>query len=107
VSAADQAERWCVLHLRTGDVPAVVAAVAQLLGPASDRDVFHPPGFRVQVDRNPDRTRGEHHLDWPTQIDIEADPDADLATFTTRLADHLRANGHDVTPELPPSRRDG
>jgi hypothetical protein len=93
---------WYVLHVRTDDVPAVVAAVAQLLGPGSDRDVFEPPGFRVQVDRNPDRTRGEHHLDWPTQIDIEADPTvptADLTAFTARLLTHLRITGHPTTPE--------
>jgi hypothetical protein len=106
--------RWCVLHLDTDDQDAVVAHAGGLLGPGTELDVFRSPGFSVQVERNPDRTRGPHFLDWPTIVDIGADddtPDADVVAFVTALIRHFHEAGLRVGAEcdfpdkLPPPER--
>ncbi|HEV7653668.1 MAG TPA: hypothetical protein VGP36_02885 [Mycobacteriales bacterium] len=94
-------DRWCVLYVDTDDHAAVVEATARLLGPGSSLDVFRAPGFTVQVDRNPDRTRGPHFLDWPTTVGIDASPDADLTAFVATLTSHYRAAGCRVAAESP------
>jgi hypothetical protein len=69
------------------------------------------PGFTVDVRPNPDRTRGPHHLDWPSTVDIDADgdvPDEAVVSFVTTLIGHLRDAGLrvaadcDFTTDLPP-----
>ena len=107
--------RWCVLFVDTDDQAAVVAHAGRLLGAATRLDVFRPPGFTVEVDRNPDPTRGAHFLDWPTTVAVDADDDVsdrDMVHFVTALIEHLRAAGYrvgaecDFTAELsPPDRR--
>ena len=68
--AMTAAYRWCVLYVDNPDPATLVPVVADLLGPADYLDVFRVPGFTVDVRRNPDRTRGPHHLDWPSTVDI-------------------------------------
>lgn len=90
------AYRWCVLYVDTPDPATLVPVVADLLGPADHLDVFRVPGFTVDVRRNPDRTRGPHHLDWPSTVDIDATgdvPDDTVVAFVTTLIDHLHAGG--------------
>ena len=90
------AYRWCVLYVDTPDPATLVPVVADLLGPADHLDVFRVPGFTVDVRRNPDRTRGPHHLDWPSTVDIDATgdvPDDSVVSFVTELIDHLHAAG--------------
>lgn len=103
--------RWCVLHADTGDPSAVVAILSTLLGPADALDVFRVPGCTVDVRRNPDRTGGDHYLDWPTMIEIDADDgvaDDTVVGFVTGIIDHLHRAGLRVAPEceftpaLPP-----
>lgn len=103
--------RWCVLYADTADPPAVVSMLATLLGPADALDVFRVPGCTVEVRRNPDRTGGDHHLDWPTMIEIDADAgvaDRTVVTVVTGLIDHLHHAGLRVAAEcdfptaLPP-----
>jgi hypothetical protein len=105
------AYRWCVLYVDTPDWSAIVPVLADLLGPADHLDVFRVPGFTVDVRRNPDRTRGPHHLDWPSTVDIDAAgdvPDATVVTFVTTLIDRLHAADLrvaadcDFAPSLPP-----
>ena len=82
------AYRWCVLYVDTPDPATLVPVVADLLGPADHLDVFRVPGFTVDVRRNPDRTRGPHHLDWPSTVDIDATgdvPDEKIPGFHERL----------------------
>jgi hypothetical protein len=105
------AGRWCVVHVDTADRAAVVAVLAGLLGPAGARDVFRVPGFTVDVRPNPDRTGGDHYLDWPTTIEIDADDpgsDRPMIAFVTGVIDRLHTAGLRVGTEsgfpadLPP-----
>jgi hypothetical protein len=109
------AYRWCVLYVDTPDPATVVPVLADLLGPADHLDVFRVRGFTVDVRRNPDHTRGPHHLDWPSTVDIDAAgdvPDATVVAFVTTLIDHLHAAGLRVAADcdfphslLPPDHR--
>jgi hypothetical protein len=103
--------RWCTLYADTADPPAVLAVLIPLLGPADALDVLRIPGFTVEVRRNPDRTGGAHHLDWPTVVEIDAGPDvADgrMIAFVTEVIDRLHGAGLRVSaecefaPDLPP-----
>ena len=103
--------RWCTLHADTPDVAAVATMLAALLGPADALGMVRIPGFTVDVRRNPDRTGGDHPLDWPTVIEIDADdgvPDPAVVTLVTSIIDRLHAAGLRVAPEcefptaLPP-----
>ena len=103
--------RWCTLYVDVQDPSVVTAELARLLGPASDLDVFTPPGFTVEVRRNPDHTAGPHFLDWPTVVEIDAltrVPDAEVVAFVTRVIDHLHLAAQRVAAEsdfvehLPP-----
>lgn len=103
--------RWCVLYADTADPAAVVAMLATLLGPADALDVFRVPGGTVEVRRNPDRTGGDHYLDWPTMIEIDVDAgvaDRTVVTFVTALITHLHAGHLRIAPDcdfataLPP-----
>lgn len=103
--------RWCTLYVDTPDPAVITAEVARLLGPGSELDVFSPPGFTVEVRRNPDHTGGPDVLDWPTVIEIDAlaqVPDTEVVAFVTRLIDHLHAAAQRVAAEsdfidhLPP-----
>ena len=101
------AHRWCTLYVDTPDPATVARVVARILGPGDHLDVFRVPGFTVEVRRNPDRTRGPHHLDWPSTVDIDAGPDVPdetVASFVTALVEHLRTAGLRTTPDptLPP-----
>ena len=96
------AYRWCVLYVDTPDPAALVPVVADLLGPGDHLDVFHVPGFTVEVRHNPDRARGPHHLDWPSTVDIDASgdvPDDTVVSFVTGLIDHLRTAGFRVAAD--------
>ncbi len=104
--------RWCTLYADTPDPPAVVAVLARFLGPADPLDVFRIPGFTIDVRRNPDRTGGDHYLDWPTMIEMDADgevADQTVISFVTGVIDRLHDAGLRVTPEceftsdLPPA----
>jgi hypothetical protein len=103
--------RWCTLYADTPDQPAVVAMLTALLGPADALGIVRIPGFTVDVRRNPDRTGGDHHLDWPTAIEIDAYdgvPDRTVVTLVTSVIDRLHAAGLRVAPDcefptaLPP-----
>jgi hypothetical protein len=103
--------RWCTLYADTPDQATVVALLTTLLGPADALGVVRLPGFTVDVRRNPDRTGGDHHLDWPTAIEIDADdgvPDPTVVTLVTSIIDRLHAAALRVapdcqfTPDLPP-----
>jgi hypothetical protein len=105
------AHRWCTLYVDTPDPATVARVVARILGPGDHLDVFRVPGFTVEVRRNPDRTRGPHHLDWPSTVDIDATgdfADAAIVSFVTGLIDHVHAAGLrvaadcDFTTALPP-----
>jgi hypothetical protein len=104
--------RWCVLYADTGDPSAVVAVLVPFLGPADALDVFRIPGYTVDVRRNPDRTGGDHYLDWPTMLEIDAAddvPDRSMITFVTGVIHRLHDAGLRVapecefTPDLPPA----
>ena len=107
--------RWCTLYADTPDQPAVVALLTSLLGPADALGVVRVPGFTVDVRRNPDRTGGDHYLDWPTAIEIDAYdgvPDRRVVTVVTTIVDHLHRAALRVAPECafasdlpPPDRR--
>jgi hypothetical protein len=103
--------RWCVVYADTPDPAAVVAVLSPFLGPAGALDVFRIPGFTIDVRRNPDHTGGDHYLDWPTVIEIDADddvPDQSMITFVTGIIDRLHDAGlHAATEsefpaDLPP-----
>ena len=109
--AMTPAFRWCTLHVDVADPGTVVTELADLLGAPDDLDVFHPPGFTAEVRANPDRTRGPHHLDWPTVVEVDATgpvPDPEVVAFVTRVIDHLHTAGLRVAAEcdhpdqLPP-----
>jgi hypothetical protein len=94
--------RWCVLHADTDDPSAVVAVLVPFLGPADALDVFRIPGFTADVRRNPDRTGGDHYLDWPTMLEIDAAddvPDQTMITFVTGLIRRLQDASLRVAPE--------
>jgi hypothetical protein len=103
--------RWCVVHADTPDPSVVVAVLSPFLGPADALDVFRIPGFTIDVRRNPDRTGGDHYLDWPTVIEIDADddvPDQSMITLVTGLIDRLHdaalraATESEFPADLPP-----
>ncbi|HEY6744132.1 MAG TPA: hypothetical protein VI357_00300 [Mycobacteriales bacterium] len=111
MTAATARFRWCTLYADTPDQPAVVTTLAALLGPADALGVVRVQGFTVDVRRNPDRSGGDHHLDWSTAIEIDADdtvPDCSVITLVTSIIDRLHAAGLRVapdcefTPDLPP-----
>lgn len=94
--AATPSFRWCSLYVDTPDPATVVAHAGRLLGTASDLDVFTLSGFTVDVRRNPDRTGGEHFLDWRTMVEVDADaavPEHYVVEFVTLLVLHLRSGG--------------
>lgn len=102
MTAATPPYRWCSLYVDAPDPATVVAGAARLLGRPSDLDVFTVPGLTVQVRRNPDRTAGEHFLDWRTMVEVDAGPevpDRDVLDFVARLMAQLRAAGHRVAAE--------
>jgi len=103
--------RWCTLYVDADDQAVITAELERLLGPASDLDVFTPPGFRVEVRRNPDHTAGPHFLDWPTVVEIDAlarVPDTEVVAFVSRVIGHLHRAAQRVAAEsdfvdhLPP-----
>jgi hypothetical protein len=94
--AATAPYRWCIVYADTPDPSAVVDVLAGVFGAADPLDVFRVRGFTVDVRRNPDRTGGEHHLDWPTMIEIDAGdgvPDQSMITFVTGVIDRLHEAG--------------
>lgn len=102
MTAATPPYRWCSLYVDTPDGAGVAAELGRLLGAASPLDVFTVPGFTVDVRRNPDKTDGEHFLDWRTMVEIDAEahvPDRDVVGFVTQLMTHLRSGGHRVGAE--------
>jgi hypothetical protein len=112
MNAATAPYRWCIVYADIPDPSAVVDVLSPLFGAADVHDVFRIPGFTVDVRRNPDRTGGDHYLDWPTTIEIDADnevPDQSMITFVTRVIDRLHDAGLRVGTEcefpsdLPPA----
>ena len=96
--------RWCTLYADTSDQPAVVALLTTHLGPADALGVIRIPGFTIDVRRNPDRTGGDHHLDWPTAIEIDAYdnvPDDRVVAVVTDVIAHLHAAALRVAPDCP------
>jgi hypothetical protein len=92
VTAATAPYRWCIVYVDTPDRSAVVAVLTPFLGPPDPLDVFRIPGFTIDVRSNPDRTGGDHYLDWPTTIEIDAAadvPDQSMITFVTGLVARL------------------
>jgi hypothetical protein len=99
---------WCTLHVDAPSEADVVTALTPLLGPPGPLDVFRGDGVTAEVRRNPDRTRGPHHLDWPVVVEIDAEPDGRIVDVTTRLVERLHDAGFrvgaecDFAAELPP-----
>lgn len=111
MTAATRPSRWCVLYADTSDPSAVLALMAAFLGPPDHLDVIRVPGFTIDIRPNSDRTGGDHYLDWPTTLEIDADGDVadrSVTAFVTSVIDHLRAAGLRVGAEsefpfaLPP-----
>jgi hypothetical protein len=109
------AHRWCTLYVDTPDPATVARVVSRILGPGDHLDVFRVPGFTVDVRRNPDRTGGPHHLDWPSTVDIDAAadvPDEAVVSFATALLEYLSTAGLHVAADsnlptpIPPVRPD-
>jgi hypothetical protein len=109
--AATPPYRWCTLYVDVPDPAPVVAVATAAMGPGSELDVFRVPGFTVEVHRNPDRTGGDHYLDWPVLVEVDAAggiPDDRVVGFVAELVRSLRAAGlrvaaeSDFTRELPP-----
>lgn len=117
MTAATPPYRWCVLYADTADRSAVLALMSAFLGPPDHLDVIRIPGFTVDIRPNPDHTGGDHHLDWSTTLEIDADDevaDRSVTAFVTSVIDHLRAAGLRVGAECefpsalpPPDTRQG
>lgn len=91
-------EEGCDLFVDAADQDALLAMLGAHLGVPTAYSHLSPPGFAVRVGRNrlADGRNTHEFLDWPTLVEVSAEPGQDLATFMAEIIGVLRAAGHRV-----------
>ena len=94
------ADPGCDLFVDAADDAAVLALLGAHLGVEPVYSFVSVPGFEVSVGRNrladDAGAPSDNFLDWPTLVEVSAEPGRDLAGFLARLVAALRAAGHRV-----------
>lgn len=88
----------CDLFVDAADQDAVLSMLATHLGTTPAYSHLSPPGFLIRVGRNrlAEGGNSQDFLNWPTLVEVSAEPDRDLTAFVADLSAVLRAAGHRV-----------